>query len=151
MKTTVIRRWTALLLTLVLALSLTAPALAEEGGEPSDDNDPPSGGANTEISVRDAVSLNPGDSLLVTAAVTGNDNKTRISWTSQDKNVVATEYNTDTLADSCTLRALKPGVTTVEVKASDSGYKRTITVTVNGISLLKGNTVTVPENAPAAR
>jgi len=149
MKTTALRRWTALLLTLILALSLAVPALAAEGGDDTDtpptDEDLPSG-ANTEISVREEVQLNPGDSLLVTAAVTGNNSNTRISWTSQDRTVVTTEYNTDTLADSATFRALKPGVTRVIVEASDSHYRRTITVTVNGISLLKGNTVTVPEN-----
>lgn len=142
MKTTAIRRWTALLLTLLLALTLAAPALASEGG--GDDN--PSGGANTEISVRDSVQLNAGESQLISAAVTGNTSNTHITWTSQDTSIVTTEYNTDTLADSATFRALKPGVTRVTVRADDSGYSRTITVTVNGISLLKGNTVTVPEN-----
>lgn len=142
MKTTAIRRWMALLLTLTLSLSLASPALA---ADPEPSPDPPSG-ANTEISVRDEVQLNPGDSMLVTAAVTGNNDRTRITWTSADKSVVETEYNTDSLADSATLRALKPGVTRVTVKADDSGYTRTITVTVNGIDLIKGNTVTVPEN-----
>ena len=95
MKTTAIRRWMALLLTLTLSLSLASPALA---ADPEPSPDPPSG-ANTEISVRDEVQLNPGDSMLVTAAVTGNNDRTRITWTSADKSVVETEYNTDSLAD----------------------------------------------------
>ena len=144
MLTTAIRRWAALLLTLALALTLAAPALAAPG-DPDPDPAPPSGN-KTEISVRDSVQLNPGDSILVTAAVTGNSDTTRITWTPADETVVKTDYNTDTLADSCTFRALKPGVTKVTVKAIDSGYTRTITVTVNGIDLIKGKTVTVPEN-----
>lgn len=146
MKTTAIRRWLSLLLTLALSLSLAAPVLAAEGDDGNDDEDTPPSGANTEISVRDEVQLNPGDSILVTAAVTGNNDRTRISWTSADKTVVTTEYNTDDLADSATFRALKPGVTRVTVRANDSGYSRTITVTVNGIDLIKGKSITVPEN-----
>ncbi len=141
MKPTDRQRWLSLLLVLMLALSLAAPALAAEGGGGS------SGSATTEFSFRDHnLSFDPGGGDSVVATVHNATSQTRLEWKSSDETVLEVDYDAATLADTAYFNPLKPGKVKVTVKALDSGFTDTLDVTVNGILLLKGNSLSVPEN-----
>lgn len=147
-------RWLSLLLCLAMAFSLASPALASAGGDggnqegDGDDITPP--GTITGLKLGGDIRLNSTgetsyelklepdeDSLQLTATPepeNGNDG-VRISWSSNNKEVVDVQAISSTNGHSATVIPKGPGTATVRVTTDNGNIERTIAVTVSGIKL----------------
>lgn len=154
MKATIRRRVLSLLLVLALALSLAPAALAEE------EDQPPASKPTIVLTANGATfsgsslgSINPGEHIAMTAALSdGATDDVLFTWTidSDSKAVATTDYdNVPGKSRTASISGHEPGTATLTITATRDKVPVadpvTLTVTVNGIKVLK-NEITILEN-----